>query len=358
MTGGLRLLADDLTGALDAVAPFAAARGPIEVRWTGSFDGGQDLAFDSETRDADEQEAVVRVGGLVGALGAGTPAFKKIDSLLRPNTAAEIATIWRTRRFASLAIAPAFPEQGRRLRAGRLFLGGGGSQVDGGIDLLQALAHRRLPVVALRCGEQPAGPGLYVCDAEADLDLAAVAASAFEPPCLWVGSAGLARALSGRRPHAALPCGPALVLIGTRHQATRSQIAEARPLILGSQGDAAAVAAVAGQRIEAGCATAVVLNVAGENIASARRVWSALARCLARLSPAFVVVVGGESLRRICDELGASHLVAEGEVAPGVPRARIIGGAWNGMPLISKSGAFDDRGLLAKLLRTTAAVPT
>ena len=71
----VRILADDLTGALDAGAPFAAASEPLPVRWPpaappecGSF------AYDSESRDGGDIRSLIEV-----LPGPGV-AFKKIDS--------------------------------------------------------------------------------------------------------------------------------------------------------------------------------------------------------------------------------------------------------------------------------------
>ena len=49
----LRLLADDLTGALDTAVEFAGLCGPVEIRWADRLPAitPQSLAIDSETRE-------------------------------------------------------------------------------------------------------------------------------------------------------------------------------------------------------------------------------------------------------------------------------------------------------------------
>ena len=59
---------------------------------------------------------------------------------------------------------------------------------------------------------------------------------------------------------------------------------------------------------------------------------------------------GGETLRALCDGLGAQGLLAAGLVTPGVPRSRLLGGAWDGLAVISKSGAFGPDALWRDLL--------
>jgi hypothetical protein len=63
--------------------------------------------------------------------------------------------------------------------------------------------------------------------------------------------------------------------------------------------------------------------------------------------PGLLVVIGGDTLGRLLAALGCSRLVLEGEVAPGLPLSVLRGGAWDGVPLVSKSGAFEDGGVIA-----------
>src|SRR5918999_419173 len=170
----VRIIADDLTGALDAAAPFAAAAGSLPVLWDAG--GGKacagSFALDTESREAE-------TGALAAALAEIAPAdiaVKKIDSLLRGCTVQEIALCLRSGRFANAVIAPAFPAQQRITRGGRQhwrkssdepwqavacdLAGGLRSE---GIDL-----RRAADVGALR------GRGFFLCDAEVEADLHAL----------------------------------------------------------------------------------------------------------------------------------------------------------------------------------------
>ncbi len=65
----VRILADDLTGALDASAPFSAASGPISVRWSGQPTAVcGSFSFDGETRRSDRFTAPARVERLTSIL--------------------------------------------------------------------------------------------------------------------------------------------------------------------------------------------------------------------------------------------------------------------------------------------------
>jgi uncharacterized protein YgbK (DUF1537 family) len=74
-----------------------------------------------------------------------------------------------------------------------------------------------------------------------------------------------------------------------------------------------------------------------------------LARGLPR--PGTLLVAGGETLRGLCDALGASSLEVLGRIVPGLPRSVLRGGAWDGVTVVSKSGAFGHPNLLRDLLR-------
>ena len=77
-----------------------------------------------------------------------------------------------------------------------------------------------------------AGRGFFLCDATAEEDLDAIVARRprLAGPLLWIGTAGLARALAGprRRPRpTALPA-PLLLVIGSHHPVTLAQVGRSR----------------------------------------------------------------------------------------------------------------------------------
>ena len=134
-------------------------------------------------------------------------AFKKIDSCLRGQPAAEIAATIASGRFRTVVVAPAFPAQGRMTRQGRQLIRDG----DG------LARHWRRPHARIGGGRadgahgapEPGG-GVFVCDADQDADLGGNCGDSpgLSPPVLWCGSGGLARALAG--PAAYLPVADAL----------------------------------------------------------------------------------------------------------------------------------------------------
>ena len=63
---GLRLLADDLTGALDTAAELVGLVGPVHAFWRGAIPPvlPPNAALDSGTRELDAASAVARVAVL------------------------------------------------------------------------------------------------------------------------------------------------------------------------------------------------------------------------------------------------------------------------------------------------------
>ncbi|MEO3472001.1 four-carbon acid sugar kinase family protein [Roseomonas sp. CAU 1739] len=362
MTGPvLRLLADDLTGALDTAAELTGLCGPVPVGWDGAdHSAGGSLALDSGTREASRAVATARVRALAPALRGADIAFKKIDSLLRGQVAAELATCIESGAWPHVVLAPAFPAQGRITRGGAVLV----RQPDGrfsGIapDLPGLLAAEGL---LARPGDPsaPLQPGLSVFDAAHDADLARIVARGrgTAGPVLWCGSGGLARALAGSTTAGASTAlrGPVLGLFGSDQPATARQLAACGDRAIAvAAGDGPTAARIARMMDTAGVAmVSVALPDGLDRAAAALRIAAVMAGLTRHLpQPGTLIVAGGETLRAICDALGARGLEATGIVAPGVPRSVMRGGAWDGAPIVSKSGAFGGDTLWRDLLADT-----
>src|SRR3954452_19728839 len=94
----LRLLADDLTGALDTSAELVGTFGPLNVIWpTASIPADQgSFAIDTGTRELNSEQAFAIVQKLAPLLHGATIAYKKIDSLLRGPWPAELDACLRS----------------------------------------------------------------------------------------------------------------------------------------------------------------------------------------------------------------------------------------------------------------------
>lgn len=360
----VRIVADDLTGALDAACRFVGDAGPFRVTWLpGPVARAESLAFDTGTRERVNPQAIRRATVM---LCDADLAFKKIDSLLRGETAAEIVATLKAGGFASCIVAPAFPAQGRITVEGRQRA----READGTwrvvtTDLAAQLEARGMPVIRARGGRDigPA-PGVYFCDADSDAALRSIVAAArsLPSPLLWCGTAGLAGALAEKPPPALQPGPrPLLALVGTNHPVALAQVAllkdRAPDLVLAvAAHDTGCAAALAADRLAARGFVAMVPDVAPEAAPRATEtIRAAFTAALGALAaPGSIMVTGGETLRLVADILEAHALRVEGEWEPGVPVSRLVGGRWAGLPVMSKSGAFAGPDFLRRLCQSVS----
>jgi uncharacterized protein YgbK (DUF1537 family) len=345
----LRLLADDLTGALDTAAEFVPLTGALPVVWSGNLIPAASGAIDSGTRESEAAAATAQINWLIRHLEGADIAFKKIDSLLRGPTLAEIAACMRAGIWRHCALAPAFPYQGRFTRGSRQYAG---TEVVSG-DLVAELRALGVPAYAGRVGAEQR-PGVSVFDAETDEDLQRIVSAVrrWTEPVLWAGTGGLAQAMAAGLPHPAripLP-GPILGVFGSDQAATSSQLAACEPhwLEVADQ----EFDAVPGRLADAGLAlVSFGLSPGTPRALAAERIAAGIRRLIDRVPlPGTIVVAGGETLRSVCDAAGATSLLVRGRLLPGVPLSVMVGGRWNGVTVVSKSGAFGHPGLLRDLI--------
>src|SRR5581483_611268 len=129
---GPGILADDLTGALDAAAPFAVGNARVEV-WLGRAGSGsfERLRLHAAARTTETRNAAPAVAASLAAEGAtalralgAKQLFKKIDSTLRGPWVEELDAVRAALGDPPAVICPAFPEQGRVVRGGVVYAGG------------------------------------------------------------------------------------------------------------------------------------------------------------------------------------------------------------------------------------------
>ncbi|WP_025100986.1 four-carbon acid sugar kinase family protein [Burkholderia sp. A1] len=220
---GLLIVADDLSGAADCAIAFAAAgrRTVVSLDASAPARPAAVLAIDTDTRRLAPAEAARRAADAWRAQRApGRRLYKKIDSTLRGNWAAEVAAL------AALAgpaiVAPAFPATGRGVIDGRVLVRGvpledtetwqlehagrdaalralledAGLRVEQvGLEVLRGDPQRIVAMLAAAAAESVRA---IVVDAETSEDLARLArlTAALDTPFFWVGSGGLSRELA------------------------------------------------------------------------------------------------------------------------------------------------------------------
>lgn len=376
----LRILADDLTGALDSAAAFAAPDVPIPVMWRLERGLPPVAAVDAATRELDLAPAVARHRALAPWLLGGAPAFRKIDSLMRGHWAAELAGLVAAAPGWRVVVAPAFPFQGRVTRGGRQW------RVDPQEPLGEPIAAT-LRQALRKAGATPEALSVHDAETDADLDAVVRREAWGGARVLWVGTGGLAAALARVLPGMATGAGapategprlnlsapaalgtppapplppplqpplPLLALIGSHHPVTTAQIDRAaapdpgRHIWLGA--DRAGAEAVR-QRLDRGLSAIVTVAFEGARAEAAAAIAARFAQLLdACPCPASLFVAGGETLRDVAAALGAESLAVQGALEPGLPVSRLRGGRLDGVPVVSKSGAFGPPDLLRRLI--------
>jgi len=356
--------ADDLTGACDTGAVFAA-RGLATVVLLPDAPLPATLpdvlVIDSESRGRPAAEARRRALGAATRLAAAGPArlYKKVDSTLRGALAAELGGVLDGLGCRRALLAPALPAQRRAVADGLLRVGGrpaGETAVarDPAFPATGASVPALLggdgphPVVVVPLATVRSGPvavrrrldrydAAFVCDAETDGDLAVLAAAADGWPGLIAGSAGLAAALAGRLPgRPASPPAlrrPLLVVAGSAHPVTREQA----------------------ERLAArGVPVLTAPPAAGDRAALVQALAESARGEIERSSPRTVLLTGGETAYSVCRALGAAAIALGGEVEAGVAFGALVDGPFAGLAVLTKAGGFGDPDTLVRVHEATA----
>lgn len=357
-----RILADDLTGALDTAAAWAEA---VQVFLDAPGQSKQAVqVVVTGTRDVPPNSLPERLAPSLDWLTAGGGhAFKKVDSLLRGNTLAEIAWLMHAGGFDGAVFAPAFPSQGRFTARGRHWVAPP-QQPDGprSHEYPEPLINAFARVGLQACVPEQASMSLQhrgqvvIPDVLDELGLDDLATLMVGPEArrwLWCGSAGLAWALARREGLAAMPAtnrtadepaaaGRPMLLTASRHPVLRQQW----------------------QQLSALNGAVDLIDLAPSEPLTTAEAQTSLAQDMRILverptRPTLLAVVGGDTLLALCRAAGVQGLQAGPGLRSGWGRASLLGGAWDGLICHSRSGAFgppDD--LLAMMATLIATAPT
>ena len=381
----IAIIADDLTGAADTGVQLVRAGYRTAVLFGASETLGFDaIALDTDSRAMPAGFAARRVVEATRAVRHARLVYKKLDSTLRGNVAAELAAAFGAAGRERAIVAPAFPAAGRTTVAGnQLVHGVPVDETEMRNDPQTPVREAHVPTLlegafasvgTLGAGDL-ADPELVrrtleesecvVVDAERDDDLETLVRAVPDPAgALWVGSAGLALALGSVYPgprardagEQRVPARPVLVVVGSMSGVAREQ---ARRLVE-EYGDVAveagggnlenAVAAV-GDALSRG--TCAVVHSPEEKDASGGSALDPLAEIVARLSEEErfegLVLTGGATAVGVARLLGASGILLGGEVEDGVPIGTLIGP--NPYPVVTKAGGFGEQDTLSRAVK-------
>lgn len=316
------IVADDLSGALDAAAPFAArgletvvALGAAAVRK--ALQARPDvIAVSTASRELAPKAAFAAVSATLAALPNAQFLFKKIDSRLKGQIEAELAAFPDGRAL----IAPAIPDFGRVVRDG---------YVEGfGVETPIHIASRIGPRAEMADIPDTSTQG-EIGDALRDWG-----------DGLLIGARGLANALAAQlAPSPAvfinqLPGPEALFIIGSRDPITSRQAD-----LLREAGQCAWVPAKGGviERIRPEGRCVLVQATPDAEVSSGATVAARLAGGLVDWLPQYrtILLSGGATAEAVLGRAGIDTLTVRGECLPGLAVAQAAGRIY-----ITKSGGF------------------
>jgi uncharacterized protein YgbK (DUF1537 family) len=357
---GMQILAiaDDTTGALEVGAQFASAgvRTRVSLR-CGLNRSSRVLVVDAHTRRLKPAQARYRIRRLAAAARAsGIPClYKKTDSTLRGNIAAELQALLDVFPERLLIYAPAYPRMGRLVVGGELFVDG---VPRGSIPALLARGCGAPVLLAAGAAEleallDSAAPGsILFCDGRSEEDLRAAAAvlarsgraSIVAGPAgfsgYWIRTLPVERGSVASQP-AVRRC---LVLSGSMDPVSMEQVRRAAqdglPTVFVPQDEAAdsrAAAEVASRLAAGGCAALATPGVCPRGVS--QRIGAMAGRVLEDQTVDGIVVFGGQTAWALLQTLDVTEIEPRFDLLPGTPLS-LIRRRGRDIVLVTKAGGF------------------
>ncbi|MCE8004901.1 MULTISPECIES: four-carbon acid sugar kinase family protein [Billgrantia] len=375
------IVADDLTGALDAAAPFAARGAQTRVvvalerlascleAW--AENGPQVVAVNTESRHLPSHEAAERVVQATRLLARLSPEvwFKKIDSTLRGQVVAESLAMLRV-TGRQLWVAPAVPAQQRVVRDAEVWVEGRplkatpygadarSPSLKGPLDT--AFGAAGVTLARRRAGAGFALPEVHcVVDASSQQDLATLYDDVARRPERWllVGAAGLASEVARRSfglMHGSAPwlshVAHRLYAVGSRSPRALEQCRRLREGVPDLDCEAALsprLPRVSAHRLLVpGDEGSGVLDPADVALAMGERIAAIVAEW-PRASSQLLFLTGGDTAMAALSCLGARFIEVVAEWRPGVALGYLDGEPQH--KVMTKAGGFGDAELLLQL---------
>ncbi len=397
MTPQIAIIADDLTGAGDSAVQFvrsgwetllyvggsrqAFAAGDVQAEVISVNCNSRAMADEMAARVVAEEIDTVKTQGI-------RHVFKKVDSTLRGAFAAEIeAARLQWRHDAIAIVCPAYPATGRTVSDGVLLVNGVPvTNTSAATDPVTPVTQSAIPAL-LDCSlvrpdtmdtpaslaEKLAASGhTVVVDAATDEDLMRLAQAIvlLGERALPVGAGGLAKAMAAAWANQSARQGAVLAVVTSQHSATRAQVAALQQWgakiftpsleVLGNdqRWQQWQQKVLADDGFASGTnRTIVILAPAGQAPGlSAATVASRLgSMALAIASKGWVrgiIATGGDGAEQVMRALQATGVRLIDEVSGGVPLGTLIGGAYAGMPIVTKAGGFGAENVLIQAADT------
>jgi uncharacterized protein YgbK (DUF1537 family) len=368
------------------------------------------LAVYTNSRSMTPELAGKRVGQIARVLTAYQPlrTYKKIDSCLRGNVGTEVDAIIDEMGYALSFVAPAFPAMGRTtLHDMHLVDGIPVSQTELSKDPITPVTESLLSRVVADKSRYPVyhvdirfldksdealfeqikclaerGARHLVFDATEQNHLDKIAHTALVSPerVLLVGSAGLAESLGRHfsrkqslhmRSTKTTLKGNHLLVCGTASERTSLQISmltkiypyeviSLHPRLLGESTNRNSLRAKVPWVCSALTRQNLIVRIAspemgmgGVDPKTSERMIEGLAFFIAsvlkKTKPANLFLTGGDTANAVLEAIGVEAIRLSGEIVTGVAKGMLIGGLADGVPAVTKAGAFGDKDTLIAL---------
>ena len=358
------IIADDFTGANDTGVQLKRNGIPVKVVLNPDTDGEEhSIVIDTESRNLGGADAFTKVSRMLEQVNFDRFDFviKKVDSTLRGNIAEEVAAADQAFHSDLIVFAPALPDLGRMTVNGIHQLNGIRiTETEIGKDpkkpvtqdnlkqLLSGGFEERivhLNLYRVRDGFSLDEARIYTFDAENNNDLLQIIQTAKQTGkrILWVGTAAMADNIMRSLEETA----PALCVCGSISEVTNRQIHEAEkqgmqlvqvliPELLAGKANIAFYVERCAASLAKGRDT-VLLSSASYD----RNVLGEIAmEVLKRVKVSGVFLTGGDTSIGFLQKAKANGSYILEEIAVGIPKMEIIGGSFDGLPVVTKAGAF------------------
>ena len=393
-------IADDLTGAMDTGVGLAKAGLSAVITFSSCAAIESDAVVITTDSRADAATDAYRRVRAVGERYQDYLIYKKVDSTLRGNIAAELQALLDATRIVHTVVCPAFPAIRRTVEKGRLLVDGvpvektqfatdpvspvRKSDIGEILKTGSGIATEYIDIRAVEKGPahvaqtvNSSSARALIVDATEDSHLRCIAdaMAMSEEPWLPCGSGGLGAQIPlayGHEPRAAAipaaPDGPALLAVGSRnevsvHQLTRllntlnPPLVKAEPREFRTRDGRTPRIYQLAHEIEDLLSNnrVVVLSSSLSQFSPQMRHTMApvlggiVTRVLENGPPAGLFLCGGDVARSVCGDTGIQALRILGDLQPGVIAGEVVGDNYAGMRVITKAGGFGDENAMVQV---------
>ncbi|MCX7788692.1 MAG: four-carbon acid sugar kinase family protein [Spirochaetes bacterium] len=422
------VITDDLTGANDTAVQFAK-KGLRTVVFLDPINASrlkeqiEVIVLNTDSRALPVPSALMRIQSAFHSISPSETdiLFKKIDSTLRGNVVPEVEEALTLSKKEIAIVAPAYPKNKRTTVYGIHYVRGiPVAETEAASDPRCPVRHSHIPTLFQTQGSFPTasipldqirgsslkervtslaerGSRILIFDAETDQDLQSIVQGVLSSglKSLWVGSAGLAEALSEEYLTARLNSSspplsflkqnlsplskPVLIILGSMSEVSTQQAeifarwAGIEPYTLdpseilkgNSKGIETSLTWIH-TSLKEGNHTLLMSDRhkvplfstgSSDPIETLLHAFQDLGASIDFSLCSGLIVTGGDIAMAVCKGMGVQSIEVIDETSPGIPLGFVRGGRWEGLPLVTKAGAFGSSDAFILAGRRISSIP-